>query len=103
MSFLFPRIHMVSLFDGGSVAAVTCTAPTNIAVVKYWGKRDVALNLPINSSVSVTLDQSDLRTVTCVAASVRRGVPFRPSRLRLGTDRGRTLGHSRVLMLSTPW
>jgi diphosphomevalonate decarboxylase len=70
---LFPRIHMVSLFDGGSVAAVTCTAPTNIAVVKYWGKRDVALNLPINSSVSVTLDQSDLRTVTCVAASASWG------------------------------
>ena len=29
----------------------TCTAPVNIAVVKYWGKRDVALNLPCNGSI----------------------------------------------------
>jgi hypothetical protein len=35
----------------------TVTAPTNIAVIKYWGKEDVALNTPINSSVSLTLDQ----------------------------------------------
>jgi diphosphomevalonate decarboxylase len=51
------------------VVGVTCTSPTNIAVVKYWGKRDISLNLPINSSVSVTLDQSDLRTITTVTAS----------------------------------
>lgn len=35
----------------------TVSAPTNIAVIKYWGKEDVALNTPINSSVSLTLDQ----------------------------------------------
>jgi diphosphomevalonate decarboxylase len=29
----------------------TYTAPVNIAVVKYWGKRDVALNLPCNGSI----------------------------------------------------
>jgi diphosphomevalonate decarboxylase len=50
---------------------VTCTAPTNIATIKYWGKDSVALNTPINSSVSVTLDQKDLRAITTVAASVR--------------------------------
>ncbi len=48
---------------------VTCSAPTNIAVIKYWGKRDVVLNLPINSSVSCSLNQDDLRTVTTAAAS----------------------------------
>jgi len=36
----------------------------NIAVVKYWGKRDKRLILPCNSSLSVTLDQQDLRTTT---------------------------------------
>ena len=44
------------------------TAPVNIAVVKYWGKRDTVLNLPTNSSLSVTLSQNDLRahtTATC--------------------------------------
>ena len=48
---------------------VTRTAPTNIAVIKYWGKRDTALNLPINSSVSVTLNQDDLKAMTTVVAS----------------------------------
>ena len=32
-------------------------APTNIALVKYWGKRDVKLNLPTHSSLSATLDK----------------------------------------------
>ena len=30
-------------------------APVNIALSKYWGKRDVALNLPMNGSVSISL------------------------------------------------
>ena len=47
----------------------TAIAPTNIAVIKYWGKRDCKLNLPINSSLSVTLDHEDMRTVTSAAAS----------------------------------
>ena len=47
----------------------TVSSPTNIAVIKYWGKRDGKLNLPINSSVSVTIDQADLCTTTTVTAS----------------------------------
>lgn len=31
------------------------TAPVNIALSKYWGKRDTELNLPINGSVSISL------------------------------------------------
>lgn len=31
-------------------------APSNIALCKYWGKRDRAFNLPINASLSVSLD-----------------------------------------------
>jgi diphosphomevalonate decarboxylase len=45
------------------------TAPVNIAVIKYWGKRDPKLNLPTNSSLSVTLAQSDLRTHTTASCS----------------------------------
>ncbi|KAF7211884.1 diphosphomevalonate decarboxylase [Nothobranchius furzeri] len=48
---------------------VTCTAPVNIAVVKYWGKRDEDLILPISSSLSVTLHQDQLKTTTTVAIS----------------------------------
>merc|ERR1712004_424138 len=48
---------------------VTCTAPVNIAVVKYWGKRDETLILPTNSSLSVTLDQEQLCAKTSIEAS----------------------------------
>jgi diphosphomevalonate decarboxylase len=47
----------------------TVSAPTNIAVIKYWGKANVALNTPLNDSLSLTLDQQDLRAVTTVASS----------------------------------
>ncbi|XP_021544241.1 diphosphomevalonate decarboxylase isoform X1 [Neomonachus schauinslandi] len=51
------------------LVAVTCTAPVNIAVIKYWGKRDEDLILPINSSLSVTLHQDQLKTTTTAAIS----------------------------------
>lgn len=35
----------------------TAIAHTNIALIKYWGKRDNVLILPANSSLSMTLDQ----------------------------------------------
>lgn len=49
----------------------TVSAPTNIACIKYWGKADAKWNTPTNDSVSVTLDQSDLRAVTTAAASAQ--------------------------------
>ncbi|KAH3675070.1 hypothetical protein WICMUC_002902 [Wickerhamomyces mucosus] len=52
-----------------SIYTATTTAPVNIATLKYWGKRDKTLNLPTNSSISVTLSQDDLRTLTSVATS----------------------------------
>jgi diphosphomevalonate decarboxylase len=48
-----------------SIRATRATAHSNIALVKYWGKRDGAdpeLNLPAVGSLSMTLDQ--LRSVT---------------------------------------
>ncbi|KAI0081941.1 Diphosphomevalonate decarboxylase [Panus rudis PR-1116 ss-1] len=47
-----------------SVYQATASAPVNIAVIKYWGKRDTKLILPTNSSLSVTLDQDHLRSTT---------------------------------------
>lgn len=52
-----------------SLYSATVTAPVNIATLKYWGKRDTVLNLPTNSSISVTLSQDDLCTTTTASAS----------------------------------
>jgi diphosphomevalonate decarboxylase len=42
--------------------AATAVAGTNIALVKYWGKRDAGLNLPAAGSLSLTLDALGTRT-----------------------------------------
>ncbi|XP_071635505.1 diphosphomevalonate decarboxylase [Temnothorax longispinosus] len=48
---------------------VTCIAPVNIAVIKYWGKRDEFLILPTNDSISATLDTDQLHARTTVMIS----------------------------------
>ncbi|CAB9500410.1 Diphosphomevalonate decarboxylase [Seminavis robusta] len=55
--------------SGAPMYMETSSAPTNIATIKYWGKADAKWNTPINDSVSVTLNQDDLKAVTTVAAS----------------------------------
>ncbi|KAF0426371.1 Diphosphomevalonate decarboxylase [Gigaspora margarita] len=53
----------------GTVYEKTATSPVNIAVIKYWGKRDTNLILPTNSSLSVTLSQDHLQSKTTIRAS----------------------------------
>jgi diphosphomevalonate decarboxylase len=53
--------------------AITATAGTNIALVKYWGKRDTALNLPATGSLSLTL--GELGTTTTVRFAPDAGAP----------------------------
>ena len=36
-------------------AHAVATEPANIALAKYWGKRNTELNLPITSSLSISL------------------------------------------------
>jgi diphosphomevalonate decarboxylase len=45
----------------GELRAVSQAQP-NIALIKYWGKRDVALNLPVVGSISITLESLWTRT-----------------------------------------
>ena len=44
------------------MTTATAVAHPNIALVKYWGKRDDALNLPAVPSLSLTLDRYHTRT-----------------------------------------
>jgi diphosphomevalonate decarboxylase len=44
---------------------ITARAHSNIALVKYWGKRNIPLNLPAVASVSITLDTLFTDTSVC--------------------------------------
>jgi diphosphomevalonate decarboxylase len=41
-------------------------APTNIALCKYWGKRDTELNLPVTSSLSIALPEKGAQTTISI-------------------------------------
>ena len=45
---------------------VTARAHTNIALVKYWGKKDEQLIIPQNGSLSLTLDHFYTDTTVCL-------------------------------------
>lgn len=62
MQNLIPHLNPVQ----HSATAFACS---NIALCKYWGKRDPLLNLPINSSVSVSLaDKGATTTIQLISA-----------------------------------
>ena len=45
---------------------MTCHAPINIAIIKYWGKEDPSANIPLNDSISLTLDINCMRSETYI-------------------------------------
>ncbi|XP_034477291.1 diphosphomevalonate decarboxylase [Drosophila innubila] len=62
--------------------SATCVAPVNMALVKYWGKRNEELILPINDSISMTLDANEMSAKTTVCASES----FKENRMWLNGD-----------------
>jgi diphosphomevalonate decarboxylase len=62
--------------------SVTATAGTNIALVKYWGKREAALNLPAAGSLSLTL--AELGTTTTVRFAADAAPPGGGDRVLYG-------------------
>ncbi len=49
---------------------IKARAHSNIALVKYWGKRNVALNLPAVASISITLDSLFTETEVTIDQSI---------------------------------
>jgi diphosphomevalonate decarboxylase len=68
----------------------TALAHPNIALVKYWGKRDDALILPHQSSLSVTLAPLAVRTTVAWGGSGDDAVELN-GKQALGTERSRVL------------
>ncbi len=64
-------------------------APANIALCKYWGKRDAALHLPMNGSVSLSLGPHG--TVTRVRPAACDRIVLNGERLSPGRDEARRL------------
>ena len=54
----------------------TATANTNIALIKYWGKRDNNLNLPAVGSISVTLKELNTTTNVRFLPSIKADLLF---------------------------
>ncbi len=64
--------NLLKRADVKTAARGEAFAPANIALCKYWGKRDAELNLPVNSSLSISLGKLGTRTVVKFAKSADR-------------------------------
>jgi len=53
---------LIPIKNAPALQSASVFAPTNIALIKYWGKRDTQLNLPVTSSLSVTLPEHGTHT-----------------------------------------
>src|SRR3989344_4614709 len=49
----------------------TCKAPANIAFIKYWGKSDEKLRIPLNDSLSMNLSGAFTTTTVEVLDSLK--------------------------------
>jgi diphosphomevalonate decarboxylase len=65
---------------------VTCECAPNIALVKYWGKKNEDLIIPLNSSLSVTLDKNVLKTKTSVLL-IKKKESFKEKDIKIWFDK----------------
>lgn len=70
----FLETKLINIGRGGEAGSLmekiaSVAASPNIALIKYWGKRDNLLKLPLNDSISITLDNGVLCTSTTMMVS----------------------------------
>ncbi|MBI4399943.1 diphosphomevalonate decarboxylase, partial [Candidatus Micrarchaeota archaeon] len=72
-----------------SMHIATVETTPNIALVKYWGKRDEKLMLPMNSSISVTLsDEVKTRTTVMFSDKFRKDEVYLDEKQVAGKELG---------------
>ena len=76
--------------DAAIIGKATTVAHPNIALVKYWGKRDRNLNVPVTGSLSVTLASFSTRTEVIFFE------PGQPDRVELNGKEADSGTHLRV-------
>ncbi len=95
--FLFMLCCIISVAVNDSVSVGFCTAPPNIALIKYFGKKDAELNLPSNSSYSWNFHLDTHRTGTLVV--VERGATGSDRLFLNGKSAALSKRHTKVLGL----
>jgi len=79
----------------------TALARANVALVKYWGKRDETLNLPAVGSISLTLDGLDAIATVALAAASTSGPRFRQNGTPVGGVAGERMARFLDLVLAS--
>ena len=69
----------------------TAIAPSNIAFIKYWGKKDEKLRIPENGSIAMTLDK--LVTTTTVEFGGKNDEVSIDGEVAVGKERERVVEH----------
>lgn len=60
------------------IGVASAKGPINIALIKYWGKSDEEQILPINNSLSVTLDMDTMYSMTTISLYGKEGSSSKP-------------------------
>lgn len=85
-SILGERLH-----NTPATSSVKAFAPTNIALCKYWGKRDQELNLPVTSSLSISLGDKGATTIIRMSSDAHDHVSLNDQEIDLASSFGKRL------------
>ena len=66
-------------------------APTNIALIKYWGKRNGEINLPVTSSLSIGLGDRGAQTAVREISADQDLIFLNQRQVDLGSQFGKRL------------
>jgi diphosphomevalonate decarboxylase len=75
------------------VSKATAEARANIALIKYWGRIDHELNLPVTSSISLTVDKLVTRTTVVAESGLKADTLSINGREQTGAPLARVVRH----------